>query len=186
MKVKYFAWVRERVGKSEETIEPPASVRTVDDLIGWLARRGEHLAHGTDRAIMHRLLVRDVMNSAPVIVPPEATLAEVVTASSDSRLTTLPVVDDDGLLYGVITFAELRLALLDRGELAPLLLAADLAEPTEVALATDSVQTALAKLNARAAELLPVVESEAHPVLQGVLTREDVLAAYERELMHQV
>ncbi len=24
MKVKYFAWVRERVGKAEETIEPPA------------------------------------------------------------------------------------------------------------------------------------------------------------------
>ena len=37
MKVKYFAWVRERVGKAEETVEPPASVRTVDDLIGWLA-----------------------------------------------------------------------------------------------------------------------------------------------------
>jgi len=31
MKVKYFAWVRERVGKTEETVEPPASVRTVDD-----------------------------------------------------------------------------------------------------------------------------------------------------------
>ncbi|HYS87021.1 MAG TPA: MoaD/ThiS family protein, partial [Bradyrhizobium sp.] len=41
MKVKYFAWVRERVGKSEETVEPPASVRTVDDLIRWLAGRGE-------------------------------------------------------------------------------------------------------------------------------------------------
>ena len=40
MKVKYFAWVRERVGKSEETVEPPASVRTVDDLIRWLAERG--------------------------------------------------------------------------------------------------------------------------------------------------
>ena len=25
MKVKYFAWVRERVGKAEETIEPPAT-----------------------------------------------------------------------------------------------------------------------------------------------------------------
>ena len=36
MKVKYFAWVRERVGKAEETIEPPANVRTVDDLIAWL------------------------------------------------------------------------------------------------------------------------------------------------------
>ena len=39
MKVKYFAWVRERVGKAEETIEPPANVRTVDDLIAWLSAR---------------------------------------------------------------------------------------------------------------------------------------------------
>ena len=45
MKVKYFAWVRERVGKSEETIDPPANVRTVDDLIGWLTQRGESYAH---------------------------------------------------------------------------------------------------------------------------------------------
>ena len=96
---------------------------------------------------MHRLLVRDVMSSTAVRVAPGATLAEVVAASLESRLTTIPVVDDDGVLYGVITFAELRLALLDRGELAPLLLAADLTEPTELALATDTVQMALSKLN---------------------------------------
>ena len=41
MKVKYFAWVRERIGKAEETIEPPANVRTVDELISWLSGRGE-------------------------------------------------------------------------------------------------------------------------------------------------
>jgi molybdopterin synthase sulfur carrier subunit len=45
MKVKYFAWVRERVGKSEETIEPPASVRTVDDLMAWLTGQGEAYAY---------------------------------------------------------------------------------------------------------------------------------------------
>jgi sulfur-carrier protein len=45
MKVKYFAWVRERVGKAEETLEPPASVRTVDELMAWLARRGESYAY---------------------------------------------------------------------------------------------------------------------------------------------
>ena len=45
MKVKYFAWVRERVGKSEETIEPPPSVQTIEDLIAWLAQRGETYAH---------------------------------------------------------------------------------------------------------------------------------------------
>ena len=45
MKVVYFAWVRERIGKAEETVEPPAEVRTVGDLIGWLAGRGETYAY---------------------------------------------------------------------------------------------------------------------------------------------
>jgi molybdopterin synthase sulfur carrier subunit len=45
VKVKYFAWVRERVGKAEETLEPPASVRTVGDLMAWLAGRDETYAH---------------------------------------------------------------------------------------------------------------------------------------------
>jgi sulfur-carrier protein len=49
MKVKYFAWVRERVGKAEETIEPPASVRTVEDLVAWLTRRGETYAYAFER-----------------------------------------------------------------------------------------------------------------------------------------
>ena len=45
MKLKYFAWVRERIGKPEETIEPPPGVETVEQLIAWLAARGETYAH---------------------------------------------------------------------------------------------------------------------------------------------
>ncbi|MCX7320436.1 MAG: molybdopterin converting factor subunit 1 [Hyphomicrobiales bacterium] len=45
MKLMYFAWVRERIGRSEEVIEPPAAVTTVGDLIAWLASRGEEYAH---------------------------------------------------------------------------------------------------------------------------------------------
>ena len=44
MKLRYFAWVRERIGKAEETIEPPVEVRTVGDLIDWLAKRDEGYA----------------------------------------------------------------------------------------------------------------------------------------------
>lgn len=49
MKVKYFAWVRERIGKSEETVEPPANVHTIGDLMAWLARRGETYAHAFEK-----------------------------------------------------------------------------------------------------------------------------------------
>src|SRR5687767_11667118 len=33
MKIRYFAWVRERIGKTEEDIDPPAGVATVGDLM---------------------------------------------------------------------------------------------------------------------------------------------------------
>jgi sulfur-carrier protein len=44
LKLLYFAWVRERVGKEEEIVEPPAGVATVADLMSWLAGRGEEYA----------------------------------------------------------------------------------------------------------------------------------------------
>jgi molybdopterin synthase sulfur carrier subunit len=45
VKVRYFAWVRERVGKTEEDIDPPAGIATVGDLVDWLARQGEGYAY---------------------------------------------------------------------------------------------------------------------------------------------
>ena len=45
MKLVYFAWVRERIGKPEEEVEPPAVVTTLRDLMRWLGGRGEEYAH---------------------------------------------------------------------------------------------------------------------------------------------
>jgi molybdopterin synthase sulfur carrier subunit len=45
MKLRYFAWVRERVGKPEEDVELPADVRTAGELMTWLAGRGEEYAY---------------------------------------------------------------------------------------------------------------------------------------------
>ena len=45
MKLVYFAWVRERIGRAEEEVVPPASVTTVADLMHWLGGRGEEYAH---------------------------------------------------------------------------------------------------------------------------------------------
>jgi molybdopterin synthase sulfur carrier subunit len=63
VKILYFAWVRERVGKAEEEVELPAGVATVKDLMAWLAARGEEYAHAFDnpkviRAAIDRSHVR--------------------------------------------------------------------------------------------------------------------------------
>jgi molybdopterin synthase sulfur carrier subunit len=48
VKLRYFAWVRERVGKPEEEIEIPAGIATVGQLVTWLAGRGEEYAYAFD------------------------------------------------------------------------------------------------------------------------------------------
>ncbi|HVL73655.1 MAG TPA: molybdopterin converting factor subunit 1 [Beijerinckiaceae bacterium] len=60
MKLVYFAWVRERIGKPEEEVEPPPDVATVADLVAWLKGRGEEYAHafeneGVVRAAVDRV-----------------------------------------------------------------------------------------------------------------------------------
>jgi molybdopterin synthase sulfur carrier subunit len=63
LKLLYFAWVRERIGKSEEDVELPASVVTVGELVRWLSSRGEEYAHAFEnpeviRAAIDRMHVK--------------------------------------------------------------------------------------------------------------------------------
>lgn len=47
----YFAWVRERIGTGEEQVDPPEAVRTIADLVDWLAGRSDgHAAAFADPA----------------------------------------------------------------------------------------------------------------------------------------
>jgi sulfur-carrier protein len=55
--VRYFAWLRERVGKSEETIYIPMSVSTVAGLADWLASRGPDYAAAFEQRDVIRVAV---------------------------------------------------------------------------------------------------------------------------------
>ena len=57
MKLLYFAWVRERIGKPEEEIDPPAAVRTVGDLVTWLSGRGEEYAYAFENGHVIRAAI---------------------------------------------------------------------------------------------------------------------------------
>ena len=60
MKAVYFAWVRERVGKNEEELDPPAGVATVGELIAWLSAQGEGYAHAFERPRVIRAAIDHV------------------------------------------------------------------------------------------------------------------------------
>jgi molybdopterin converting factor subunit 1 len=58
VRVLYFAWLRERVGRAEETLDLPDAVTDVAGLTAWLrARDAEHAA-----AFEHANVVRCAVN----------------------------------------------------------------------------------------------------------------------------
>ena len=58
MKLLYFAWLRQRIGRSEEDIAVPASVSTVSALIEFLRARGS----GYEAAFRDLKLIRCAVN----------------------------------------------------------------------------------------------------------------------------
>jgi molybdopterin synthase sulfur carrier subunit len=69
VKLVYFAWVRERVGKPEEEVDLPAGTATVADLVRWLKTRGEEY----DYAFENEAVVRAAIDHTHV--KPDAALA---------------------------------------------------------------------------------------------------------------
>jgi molybdopterin synthase sulfur carrier subunit len=69
MKILYFAWVRQRVGIAEETVDLPVEVTTVAKLIDWLKARDEAYAN----AFADLRVIRAAVNQS--LVPLDASLS---------------------------------------------------------------------------------------------------------------
>jgi molybdopterin synthase sulfur carrier subunit len=58
MKILYFAWLRQRTGVAEETVDPPADVTTVGALVDWLKARSP----GHAEAFANAKVIRAAVN----------------------------------------------------------------------------------------------------------------------------
>jgi molybdopterin synthase sulfur carrier subunit len=57
VKLRYFAWVREKTGRTEEELALPGGVETVGDLVAWLKTRGPEFEEAFRRADVIRAAV---------------------------------------------------------------------------------------------------------------------------------
>lgn len=135
------------------------------------------------------MLVREAMTPAPLTVGPHATLKEAETLLAGAAVTTLPVVDDSGVLLGTLGEAELLRAAAapdprahlrrPQPHLAPPLLVEEVAVTRPATVRPgDDVATAVALMAATDTRSLPVVDVD-HRVV-GILTRSDVVRALAR------
>lgn len=63
MIVRYYAWLREKLSRSEDEVSPPTSIVTVADLLAWLAQGDVQLSE----AVRDRKAIRVALDNK--IVP---------------------------------------------------------------------------------------------------------------------
>jgi len=149
----------------------------------WLRRKGVSLTHGADGALLARVPVRECLNRDPATVPESAGLTAMVELTRSSRQTDFPVVDARGRLRGMVSQQAIRDALNHADGLGAIMIAADLADVQGDRLTPDdSLLTALRMLGRRDVSHLPVVSPIDPERLEGLVSRADLFAAYERHL----
>jgi len=136
--------------------------------------------------------VKDVMTAEVVTVRQETTFKEMAAVLRRYRVSALPVVDDAGLVIGVVSAGDLlaKEALADPGVAAELLRHQDvrkaqgltagdlMTRPAVTAAPEDPVEQAARMMHFMRVKRLPVVNSGGR--LVGIVSRSDVLAVFDR------
>lgn len=148
---------------------------------GWLRRRGEHLRHGSDRDVLSVLTVADAYEPDAVFVREADAVHTVLAHLGHREQSVFPVVDDGRRLVGVLTMTDIGAVARANHALDGIVVASDLARPTEVVALGDSLLDAVRRMGVRGVGTLPVVDPESGRVV-GVVHRAGILARYEREV----
>ncbi len=127
------------------------------------------------------ILVRHVMRLNVETINHGTAFQELLNIIAHSRYDRFPVVDDDQNFIGIINYTEIRNLLFDQS-LSDLLVARDLVSSAHHAISPNTpLREALKTLQKkRNISFFPVIDPEEPKKLLGILSQNDVLAAFRR------
>ncbi|MCA9986186.1 MAG: chloride channel protein, partial [Anaerolineales bacterium] len=150
-----------------------------------LKLKGINLHRGRDEDVLKSVTAKDVMRPITHPVKPSTPVADLLEIFGDTHLHGLPVMDDDGGLFGVVTLHDIEES---RHVPAGQLTVGDVATPYSkliLAFPDDTVDVVLRSMRPRELGHIPVVAREQPRHLLGFLRREDILKAYELALVRR-
>lgn len=146
-----------------------------------LVRRGIHIDLAHEPALLSELTVAEAMTTDVMSVRPDQRVRDILHLFEETKHHGFPVVDEQGKLHGIVTIGDVRRAL-DQGAVdSPVSEVAT--HDLVVAFPDETLNDALLKLGLRDVGRLPVVDRKDHSRLLGLVTRKNILSAYNRALM---
>jgi CIC family chloride channel protein len=148
-----------------------------------LARRGVDIKEGKEVNVLKSMFVKDVMNTNVETMPEALPLGKMAQRISKSKFNSFPVLDDQDQLIGILSFNDYNEAIFDEN-LKDLVVAKDLATTDLVTISLDdNLWTALEKISSKDFAVLPVVSAQATNKLEGVVSRRDIIGAYNKAVL---
>src|SRR5438552_2361069 len=149
------------------------------DTLG-LTAEGKSLHAPADRVVLERIPVATVYRRRFDATRENQPPPDILRLVRQSRSATFPVVGGADELVGVLSFAALRTLVLEE-KLDPHLEARDLCDPPALTLTPDDgLGEAFRRMEAEGLEDVPVVDPANRQRLLGMLSRADLIAAYNR------
>lgn len=146
-----------------------------------LARAGKSLEIGKERLLLSQIPVSAVMTRDINLVHENSSLADVLRTAGETAQTTLPVVDSEGRLKGMIVTRHLLSVLAGGSELSPLVNAYDLAWHNHPTVTPDnSLDEATQLMEYEALEELPVIDPKDSRNLLGLVSRRAIAQTFNR------
>jgi CIC family chloride channel protein len=150
-----------------------------------LARRGVDIKEGKEVNVLKSMFVKDVMNPNVEIIPEALPLGQIAEKISKSKFNSFPVLNPQNELIGILSFNDYNEAIFDE-HLKDLVVARDLATTDLVTISMyDNLWTALEKISAKDFAVLPVVSAQEPNKLEGVVSRRDIIGAYNNAVLKQ-
>ncbi|MFC1838266.1 chloride channel protein [Thermodesulfobacteriota bacterium] len=162
-----------------------ASGRLLKDSIYTLklARRGINLKAGKEVNVLKSIPVKNVMNKNIETISESMPLGEMTKRIFKSKNTSFPVVDSNGSLIGILSYYDYQEAIFDE-DLKDLIVAKDLATSKIVTVTQDdNLYDAFEKISRKDYSTLPVVSSDDPTKLWGILSRRDIISAYNKAVI---
>jgi CIC family chloride channel protein len=131
---------------------------------------------------MQRVKVSSVMDHRYSSVTPETPIAEVRLKLQAAPWGELFVVDEDGALSGVITYADLHEAAFDTSHDLELIAENVSRAVPAVLMVGDHLEAAVKVFNLTGEPHVPVVADKRSMVLRGLVHEHEVMLAYQRAL----
>ncbi len=148
-----------------------------------LLRRGINLEEGKEVNVLKSIKVSEVMNTEVETVTEALSLEELTEKISKSKYNSFPVVSNGNRLTGILSFFDYSEAIFDE-HLKDLIVAKDIATLDVVSISTDdNLYNALEKITFKDFSILPVVSTDDPTQLMGVLTRRDIMGAYNKAVI---